>query len=45
MILKKFKKYLVQISAGVFLVWTAFKPALGPTQPYIQWVAGAPSSG
>jgi hypothetical protein len=28
---------------GIFLFSTVFRPALGPTQPPIQWVPGAPS--
>jgi hypothetical protein len=29
--------------AGIFLFATPLRPALGPTQPPIQWVSGAPS--
>jgi hypothetical protein len=27
----------------IFLFFTAYRPALGPIQPPIQWVLGAPS--
>jgi hypothetical protein len=30
---------------GIFLFTTASRPAVGPTQPPIQWVPGAPSPG
>jgi hypothetical protein len=30
---------------GIFLLTTASRPALGPTQPSIQWVTGAFTSG
>jgi hypothetical protein len=37
--LKSFK------ALGIFLITTAFRPALGPNQPTIQWVPGALSLG
>jgi hypothetical protein len=34
-----------RLGLGIFLFTTAFRPALVPTQPPIQWVAGALSLG
>jgi hypothetical protein len=37
--------YIFLYSQGIFLFSTASRPALGPTQPTIQWVPGAISLG
>jgi hypothetical protein len=37
--------YLISLGLGIFLFTTTTRPALGPTQPPIQWVTGSISLG